>query len=418
MLQRDGNHSRDYFNALQDNVAEHFEALYGRTNAHAQITSALQQHVVEHFEALYGRSNAHTQIISALQQFAHDANNVFLTYIIKLEQIIANINSHLDDLREICEALNERVNVIDERLDLHRKDILTLQRHMETRLKATEERFDDVETVVEGHDADIRVVHSRSNTFKDHVKKKYKELREHFHVVETLFEAMDADIRVIRGNVTEQDGQAQQRISSVEVLVDDVEKLLGQQLGAVEESVHKMKQTVYQVLKKISNAEKKATDAKHTVSVLEESFETYNKWCIKANDEFTTLSGDIANVKIAMSAVRSTSTLHKDYLIYVFDKLLPQFSQDVTHSYAHIDAQPGAPVQIEVILNERLQTALLRMISDKLISTVSQPGASEEEQQDGHLMPAPLIVKKNVPADDSDEAAPAEASSAATSANS
>ncbi|KAF2439393.1 hypothetical protein P171DRAFT_448228 [Karstenula rhodostoma CBS 690.94] len=353
-------------------LRKHFmanDSMTGRTMAYFQhhlmglrgAFSAHRRQVVAQRAALVARIGIHTRYMAMLRRDTNDLANAFFA---------------------VKNQVNEDLEVLDKRSDLHRKDILTLQRNTETRFKAVEERLDNVETAVEGHDADIRVMRGNIEDLKDRVKKQRKETIACFRVVEAVLEAADADIRVIHNDITddkEQISKSQQHIDNVESLVEDAAKLIEQQLGAVNQNIRNIDQTVADVLKTVTKAQKQVTGVKDKIRPIEESLDSFREWCIGANNKFETISSTTAVIKTAIAAVRSTATLLKDHLIQLFDKVLPQFSQDVMHAYAHLDTQPGSPIEIEVVLNERLQNTLVRMISEKLTSEVTQSGAVEEQ---------------------------------------
>ncbi|KAL5424397.1 hypothetical protein PMIN06_013054 [Paraphaeosphaeria minitans] len=410
-----------------------------------------RSHVTEHLENLYGLSNANSGGISALRQFNSDATNVFFAYRDQVhnehEALHGELNSHgghiidllgkttatnirVDSSEEKNDVLQQLINIIDGRLGAYRRDMFTMHQIIETRSKAVEERFEDVETVVEEveiavqhHDADIRVIRDGIHDFKAHVKKQHDNFHKYFRIASVFLNASDADIRVIRDSVTDLNGQAGkavQRIWSLEILAQqakEVEESMMQQLAAVQGNLNTINQTITDSLEKLNNTEKEATHTQTQISglpsklrALEECFATYNTWCADTNTRFHTLIADMAKISLAMAKMRNTSILHKDYILYLFSKVLPEFSHHALQSYIGTvaDAQPGSPLQVDVVLNEQMRTTLLRKLSEDMVSKASQAShrtaPAHGQQRDEVLMPAPLRIQKEVAVDDSAKA--------------
>ncbi|OAG00139.1 uncharacterized protein CC84DRAFT_1168991 [Paraphaeosphaeria sporulosa] len=316
--------------------------------------------------------------------------------------------------------LEQLIIIIDGRLGAHRHAMLTMQQIIEARFSEVDERFEDVEavageveTAVQGHHVDIRFIRDSIDAFKAHVEKQHGSLYEYFRITKALLDATDADVRVIRENVTGLTGQvskAVQRICSLETLAKEAEELFKQQLAAVQGNITTINQRLTSGLEKLTITDKKATAAQTQIAgvtsklrALQDCFATYNAWWADANTQFRTLLANIAKTNMAVATLRNTSTLHKDYILFLYSQVLPEFSRDALQTYTDtvVDAQPGAPLQVDVVLNERVQSALLRMLGEQMGPEASRAGSrtapARDQQGDEALKPGPLRIRKKAP---------------------
>jgi chromosome segregation ATPase len=284
------------------------------------------------------------------------------------------VQGEFDALRNDQHVTQERVHVLEKQIDLSRKYMMHLEQETASNFRFVLGRIFEVSTAVEANDADIRVQADVVNSLGGRVSD-----------LETHTEATESSIWCIREDVTgvmEQIDDACKLIGNVQEQCDASTK----RIGNIDKQAHTSDNLVTDILKLVNESFREAQQVQTQVKgvterllAMQATMDEFKEWITYANDKFQRVYQEVGKVSMALGSMKVCSTLHKDHLIQLYDKVYPELAKTLIESYSYLKRQSGNVIKAEVVFSKTLQDALIRVISEKYTSALVQSGDIKEQ---------------------------------------
>jgi hypothetical protein len=284
------------------------------------------------------------------------------------------VQGQIDTLRDDQDATQGRVHVVEKQIDIGRKYVLQLERDNRSNFRFVLGRIYEISTAVEANNTDIRSQGDVINSFGRRVSD-----------LETHSIATDSSIWVIRQElvgVKEQIDAALKQIGNAQEQFDTFKK----RIGNVDQQAHNSDKLITKILKLVNESSREAKDAQtqakgftEQLRAVQKSIGEFKEWTTDANDKFQKVYREIGKVSMGLASLKMCSTLHKDHLIQLYDKVCPEFAEKLMDSYTFLNQQPGSVIKAEVLLGKTMQNTLVRAIGEKYTSALVQSGEIKEQ---------------------------------------